>query len=332
MEFEAIYYDGQSSAQHRVRVSCCHPERLEITGLQEPLQISMADVKVSARIGDSARFLRFRGGATCETTNNDAVDRLLKLRGSASGSRLAHWLESHWGIALLCVLLTALACLGGVKWGIPWGAKKVAYAIPIETLQDMSAETLDYMDGLVFEPSRLHSGTKERLRARFLSLCRHVPDLRLNLNFRSGARIGPNAFALPDGSIVVTDELVRLSSNDEQILSVLAHEIGHVHARHALRSLLETSALGLLLSAVTGDISSSVSAVGALPAVFLQAKYSRELETEADDFALSLMANANIEKRHFADIMDALAAALPDHSNSMLSSHPPSQERIKRFR
>lgn len=56
-------------------------------------------------------------------------------------------------------------------------------------------------------------------------------------------QIGANAFALPDGTLVVTDELVELAGdNDDEVLAVLAHELGHIHERHGLR-LLRTQGL-----------------------------------------------------------------------------------------
>ena len=48
------------------------------------------------------------------------------------------------------------------------------------------------------------------------------------LEFRHGGYIDANAFALPSGIIVMTDELVELAKSDDELISVLAHEIGHV--------------------------------------------------------------------------------------------------------
>ncbi|MCP4676078.1 MAG: M48 family metallopeptidase [Deltaproteobacteria bacterium] len=332
IEFNAQYYDGLSSKAHQVRVVIDDAGILKIEGLPEPIEVSFKDVSVSARLGNTARFVKFAGGAKCETLDNDAVDRALRGHAVASGSRLVHWLESNWGVALGALAVTALIIWAALEWGVPWGARKVAHAIPVEVVQSLSAKTLDYLDEAVFEPTTLDEETRQRLSAGFENMTRYRKGFQLNLHFRGGEKIGPNAFALPDGSIVVTDELVELAANDEQVLAVIAHEIGHVYARHALRSLLENSAFGLLLTAVTGEVSSTVSAVGALPAMIVQAKYSRDLESEADAFALTLMNETGLARHHFADIMELLRDDHQDHSDSLLSSHPPTEERIQRFR
>ncbi len=59
-----------------------------------------------------------------------------------------------------------------------------------------------------------------------------------SLNFREGGAIGPNAFALPSGTIILTDELVDIAGDDnDMVLAVLAHEIGHVDKKHSLRQI-----------------------------------------------------------------------------------------------
>jgi Zn-dependent protease with chaperone function len=157
-------------------------------------------------------------------------------------------------------------------------------------------------------------------------------ELPLTLEFRRG--LGPNAFALPDGTVVVTDELVELAENDNEILSVLAHEIGHVHHRHSLRMALESSTVVLLVSTYFGDVTQLTTLSAALPGVYAQAHYSREHESEADAFALEYLLKARIPKKHFADILRSLqklAGPDPKHGLQYLSSHPPTAERIGRF-
>ncbi|MBI5110091.1 MAG: M48 family metallopeptidase, partial [Rhodocyclales bacterium] len=116
--------------------------------------------------------------------------------------------------------------------------------------------------------------------------------------------------------------------------AVLAHEIGHLEQRHGLRRVLQDSATALVVIAVTGDIGSLVSLTAALPALVLQSKYSRDFETEADDFARAYLARRGIP-------VDALTAILlrmeqkAGRSNSApdyLSSHPATRERVERAR
>lgn len=117
--------------------------------------------------------------------------------------------------------------------------------------------------------------------------------------------IGANAFALPGGIMVVTDEIVTLAKNDTEIIAVLAHELGHVKQRHAFRQSLQGLLSGLILAAVTGDVSSVGSG---LPAVLMQMRYSREHETEADMFALNALQKACLPTKAFADILQRLQA------------------------
>ena len=73
-------------------------------------------------------------------------------------------------------------------------------------------------------------------------------DPFIRLEVRSAPQIGANAFALPSGIIVVTDELVALSEDDDELAAVIAHELGHVHHRHIMRTVIQNSAAALLVA------------------------------------------------------------------------------------
>jgi hypothetical protein len=149
------------------------------------------------------------------------------------------------------------------------------------------------------------------------------------LEFRASPIIGPNAFALPSGIIVMTDELVQLAKNDPEVLAVLAHELGHVHHRHTMRRLLEGSATVLIIAGVTGDIASAASLAATAPTLLLQTRYSRNNEREADRYAIEMMKKAGLDPRYLGALLARLESevgrrgALP----SFLSSHPSTEER-----
>ena len=143
--------------------------------------------------------------------------------------------------------------------------------------------------------------------------------------------IGANALALPNGTLVMTDELVELAEHDDEILGVLAHECGHVQGRHALRSVLQSSAVVVVFTLATGDMSAVSAVAAALPTVLLESKYSRHFETEADEYGVRAMRAAGRDPAHLANILERLSAGseTAEEMLAYLSSHPATKERIK---
>jgi Zn-dependent protease with chaperone function len=152
--------------------------------------------------------------------------------------------------------------------------------------------------------------------------------------------MGANAFALPDGTIVMLDELVDLTKDDNEIIAVLAHERGHVERRHALRMVLQSSVVGLALAWYVGDVSGLLATA---PAIIAQAKYSRDMEREADIYAeQTMLANGlspcllgtmldKLEAAHLAKFKEQHPVADADKADAAmdyLSSHPATKERM----
>jgi predicted Zn-dependent protease len=83
-----------------------------------------------------------------------------------------------------------------------------------------------------------------------------------------------------------------------------------------------------------GDLSSLTSLAAAAPTLLLQAKYSREFEREADEFALAYLARRHIPPEIFAAILERLEKARPEARNvpDFLSTHPDIRMRIERAR
>jgi predicted Zn-dependent protease len=155
----------------------------------------------------------------------------------------------------------------------------------------------------------------------------------IRLEFRHSELLGPNAFALPGGVVVMTDQLVELAGSEEEILAVLAHEIGHVEERHSLRQVLQSSGIALLAATVTADAATVSTAVAGLPVILAQTSYSRGFETVADEFAFDLLRRNSISPAVFADFMERLGAdSQLNEDLSFLSTHPVTSDRIERAR
>ncbi|MGH8444839.1 MAG: M48 family metallopeptidase [Solimonas sp.] len=325
---DASYYDGRSALRHAVRLELDGGElvvRGDAVDRREPLP----SLRVSARIGRAPRTITFADGAVCEVRDHDAFESLL--RQMALQGHWLHKAEGNWRIIAVAVVVIAACAAAFVVWGVPLGAQWFAQAMPPRMTQALSEQSLKLLDGRVLKPSKLDAeraadltGAVEGLRAPDGS----QPVYRLE--FRSSASLGPNAFALPDGTIVLLDELVNLADNDEQILAVVGHELGHVHHRHGLRLIAQSSAVGVLAAWWLGDVSTILATA---PAALMQARYSREFEAEADRYAAGLMQANGIAPARLAEILRKLEATRPIHDEdgigSLLDSHPGLLERAQ---
>ncbi len=170
-----------------------------------------------------------------------------------------------------------------------------------------------------------------------------VPDLPYVFTVVNDDQV--NAFAVPGGSIYVTRGLLALAENEAEMAAVLAHELGHITARHAAQRYSQAVAanLGLTLLGVLGSAAGMPVGVGDLASLgtqlYLQS-YSREQELEADVLAVRYMtragydANAVIGFFHRMEAHKRLQASLAGDPAAgerfnILSTHPRTADRIR---
>ena len=131
--------------------------------------------------------------------------------------------------------------------------------------------------------------------------------------------------------MVVTDELVDIAKSDDEIVAVLAHEIGHVRGRHALRQILQAAGVSALAVALLGDLSSLSGILSAAP-VLLTAKHSRDFEREADVFAKQWLRENRIAESNFDAILCRMTGTHGPREKEAVdyfSSHPATDERAR---
>jgi len=280
----------------------------------------------------------FPNGEKFETDDNDSVDRLNAHFKRSPGLSLIYRLESRWPYVLTALLIMLLFLWGGIRYGVPFLAKTIAFRLPPSAFKLAGNQTLEFLDRSLLAPSQLEAVERARLQKHFQPAITNHPDDRLTVQFRNGGKIGPNAFALPDGTILFTDEMVRLAADDDELLAVLVHEIGHVVHRHGMRALIQESLLGFALLAITGDVSGSSELFLGLPVILTQLAYSRGFETEADQYALSYLRSHAIAPIHFTRLMRRIDKKLADSSDASekkwmnyLSTHPLTEKRLQSF-
>lgn len=336
-------YDGQTSRHWPARLTVAEDGELQFAWEEGRAAYLLGAVTISSRLGNTPRYFALPGGWKFETRDNDGVDVLLSRHKQHGWQAFVHRLESRWHYVLASLVFVVLFVWGMLQYGLPAAAEGIAYQLPPDITASLSEETLDYLDEQLFEPSALPQATRARLQARFAGMTEALdPGFRFALQFRRGGEmLGANAFALPSGTVVMTDELVRLAENDEELVAILAHELGHVVHRHSLRQILHNSVLTLFVTYATGDVSS---AVVALPVLLVQLGYSRDFERDADRYAYEYLRKHHIETERFATILTRIEeehrarsdeAERKGHRSKIfeyLSTHPDTEERVKLFR
>ena len=324
------YHDGRTSAARAVRVRVADG-LLHIDGDDMSTAFPLAAVSLEPRLGNLARRLDLPNGASCQMP----ADFELPTPGDAP-ARMERWVneaEVRWMPAVVATVLVVAGLYAAIVYGVPAAANVVARRISPSMERGMGDQALSTLDRVALEPSTLSAERQQQLTARFAALVALIePGSQPVLLFRASPAVGPNAFALPGGTIVLIDQLVAEAQHDDEILSVLAHEIGHVQERHTLRHVLQTSAAGVLVAVVLGDVVSATSyAVAAVPAFLLNARYSRAFEVEADVFGFALLDKAGIDRGHFARFLTRLEQKHGGKSElpGWISTHPGAEERAR---
>lgn len=149
-----------------------------------------------------------------------------------------------------------------------------------------------------------------------------------------------NAFALPGGQIFVTNAILGVLETEGEVAGVLAHEIGHVVARHSAEHMAKAKLTeGLTGAAVMASYdpenpsSASVAQVAALVGQVVNMKFGRDDELESDRLAVRYMADAGYDPRSMIRVMEALAeAGGPNRQPEFFSTHPNPENRIENIR
>jgi Zn-dependent protease with chaperone function len=325
MSIDAAYFDGNTSRRYRV-VLTVEGDVASISG-EASRRCPLAQLRVSEASRHGMRLVTFPDGAYLEIEDQDGFARMLSATGHTD--TLVSRLQQSWRATLLAALAMAAVIVLLWRLALPLAADLVATMLPPAVEGRLGDATLQALDARLLDASRLREDRQQQIRARFRTLAQSSAETpRFELLFRK-SRIGPNALALPAGRIVLTDELVTLLADDEDaLMAVLAHELGHLHYRHLVRRLVHGTAVGAAGMALFGDASGLVAT---LPTLMLDLHYSREAEREADLYAANLLKAGGLGAASLAAALERLSR-LKEDGPAYLSTHPATAERIARLR
>jgi predicted Zn-dependent protease len=165
------------------------------------------------------------------------------------------------------------------------------------------------------------------------------PNLNYHFHIMRDKEI--NAFSGPGGHIYITTALLNLA-NDDELASVLSHEVGHIVARHSLKTIQQSQALGGLASlfgSITGIAGDTAQELGTAAATIvaggLLAVHNREEEREADYLGIHAMVRAGFNPQGMLTMFQKIQKVGESDSDllgEIFADHPGVDERIQNTR
>lgn len=142
-----------------------------------------------------------------------------------------------------------------------------------------------------------------------------------------------NAFALPGGQVFITYGLFKRLKTEDQLAGVLGHETGHVVGRHSAEQMAKHELTQGILSGVMAGVDQGSAQMASLVANFINMKYGRTDELEADYLGVKFMIEAGYNPKAMIELMKILEAssggqAPPEYQ----STHPSSPHRIEEIK
>jgi predicted Zn-dependent protease len=150
-----------------------------------------------------------------------------------------------------------------------------------------------------------------------------------------------NAFAAPGGFIFISRGMIRLCRTEDDLAAVIAHEVGHVQLRHAVKAIKSsrlTSALTILamegaksfggeqLAQLTTAFEGSI---GDITSTMMNSGYARGQEREADRAAIVILQRMGYRQAALVDVLERMGKVLETDHRGFGSTHPPADTRIK---
>lgn len=243
--------------------------------------------------------------------------------------------------ALLLATAIAAAVVACATTTSPTGRRQYVGAVSQQQLNQLGAQA--FAEAKAKTPQSSDARQTGYVRCVVGAVVAQLPPAQRSVGWETALFVGqqPNAFALPGGKVGVYTGIFRVAQNQDQLATVIAHEIGHVVSNHhderITRQLGAQTALGIggaLLGSRVG--AGAAQTAGQLGGALLQSTFllpgSRQQETEADVVGQRLMAEAGFNPEQSVALWENMIAASGSRTPEWLSTHPDPRARIGELR
>jgi predicted Zn-dependent protease len=320
---QAFYFNGQTSTPHSVELILDDIGRELKFITDDSNTISNSIYEIDYEVYNNKMKIRFKNNdmhiVVADENFISEFENLfnLKVQNSIYRKLINLKFRIHLLVALACFSLIVILYI----FITPIIAKKSVHLIPV---------AFDVKIGEIFMGKYIKTVEIDSVRTELLNeiASKIIWNNKTELNLFVVKSNTVNAFALPDGSIIIFTGLLNKINDYEALLALLSHEISHINKRHSMQIMSKNLAGYALISILTTN-------TGALTAIMIEnagmlgnLSYSRNMELDADNEALILLEKNEINPEGMLKLMRTLqnAAAI---DVEILSTHPAIEKRIE---
>ena len=321
-----LYFDGLSSRAWTCKIDVRNEEIL--IQIDETLEIISWRIKdlISKELTGSTLTLKYGKfpHETIEIKGERALDFYeLIAENSIRGKSNLLWYRKKTSVIITLIFSFVLLCFLSYWTLIPWLGEKATLLVPKDTEIQLGASIAEN-----FKQTEEINKESSKLLNKFIDSLYVKETYPINITVVNSPTV--NAFALPGGHIFVYSGIIGKMKNYNELVALLSHEITHVTHQHSLKSLGRSAATSIFISGLFGDISGISAGILDQANQLKQLRFSRELETEADQHGVDFMVKYKVSPMGMINLMQILDAEGEKQDGFMkyLSTHPETKERI----
>jgi len=226
-------------------------------------------------------------------------------------------IKAHLSFAVVILAII----VGGYLLIIPWVAEKAVLIVP---------RKFDISMGDKFYHQYLKTNPIDSARTKALNLFASQLHLRNTqpIHFTVIGSSAINAFALPDGNIIVFTGIIDGMKDYDELAGLICHEVSHVNNRHSMKMLCRNLSGYLFISVVGSDVNGIKSIIGDNINNFQSLSYSRHFERQADEQGIDLMMLNGINPLGMIHLFTSLKSSEKTSVPAFISTHPITADRI----
>lgn len=320
---EGIFFDGVSSKPNKVFISfnSAHTSLLFHAPAVASTEWKLTDLTPDVVAGKMT--IHHKGGNNSSLIIEDNLFREnffnhFNRKGAGVYQRLIHaGAAVHIGLVLLMLGLLAASYF----YFVPWLAERAVDIVPSE--YDAQLGNMVFQN---FITTVEVDSEKTKYANEFADKIRFHADKKLKFTVVKSKEI--NAFALPDGNVVIYTGILDKMHEYPQLAALMGHEAAHYIKRHSMRSLCRSISGYILISVITTDVNAIMAVLADNANQLNNLSFSRSFESEADKTGFEILTANKIDPKGMLDLFGILKSSESFQMPQFLSTHPMTTERI----